>query len=170
MLLPTARCRACHCGGSPNTVAEILKKVSNPVLICGSETLILSSTNRHNLIKTQAKLLKSSLGLPKTNRMSTGKQKPLNWRMIIHCLSRNTIIHISSRARLSPVEISSGTCGRRHGKSKNEVIRSTQLCQDRNIDFIKYLINDGIKKEKQKDYERTRFCKPGNDGQVDSFY
>ena len=58
----------CKDGVSPKTAAELWRKVCNPVLTYGCETVNLTAKNRKNLDKIQAKLLKVSLGLPITAR------------------------------------------------------------------------------------------------------
>ena len=57
----------CKDGVSPKTAAELLRKVCNPVITYGCETVNLTAENRKNLNKIQAKFL-VALGLPITAR------------------------------------------------------------------------------------------------------
>ena len=164
----------CKNGVRPKTIVELWKKACLPVFTYGCETINLTATNKHELDRTQAKLLKVSLGLPKTARTSPLLQA-LRVTKVSDIINDNVLTLLKnimpngSRARSFYCYQYSKMKWKRYPQ-KNDgslISRASEICQSQGVSLVRFLVDDKYATE-AKNQNKYRFPNAGSDGLVDT--
>ena len=156
-------------GLAPDTMAHIWKTALQPVLTYGVQCLPLSKKKLKEMDRTQARLLKTSLGLSKfcrnTNLLQAMKIQPVSVLSDIYTLDLlSAHMKNNAKGREFYSYILSQYKSGQFSSHVSLVNRCASVCQSRNILLFKYLFLD--------DYAKS--CKylhksyPINDGITDS--
>jgi hypothetical protein len=167
----------CKNGLEPSAMAEIWNKCCRPVLTYGCESVSLSAQNQLDIIKLQAKLIKSALGIKQCtrNKPLLDTLKVTSATNIIEnnslCLLRNTMCNDSRARKFYSSQIYYAAIKDKcifMNQKDNLVTRVKQICERRNVSFIKCILDKTYFRNVCNETKYKAFTPSGTDGYIDS--
>jgi hypothetical protein len=154
-------------GASPNIVAYLWRAALQPVLLYGSECLVLRNNDVNEMEKFQARIIKCSLGLSKFCR-NTPLLKALHIKCVRGIIQSNTVNLLKSVLSGSSLAMSFYShmlIYQEQDKSHSLVSRSLLYLRQHNMSLVKYLLDDVYASYASK---RFNYITYNNHGLVDS--